>query len=122
MSEPKARYDASPPARDPPIFKVYTKTFNAMGKSEVHKETSTTTCSLVAALAAFVDLRKDPHLEGTETHLVLSRNNRHLLYHRFDVDPDNKDFVDPAGIHIESQICESFLVAHQDLLQAMLQK
>lgn len=66
--------------------------------------TSTTTPSPGAAIAAFLDLRKDESLEGTDTHLVMSKNQKHVLYHRFDVAPGDNDYVDVRLVKSEWKV------------------
>jgi hypothetical protein len=77
------------------MYKVYLKIYNHLGKSEVLTDTRTTTPSPAAAEAAFRELINRADLIGSQTHAVLSLNNRHLMYHRFDRQPGETDYVAP---------------------------
>lgn len=77
------------------MYRVYLKLFNARGHSEVQASSRTTTASPVVAEAAFRELISRQDLVGQKAHAVLSLNNRHLMYHRFDREPGRRDFVGP---------------------------
>ena len=77
------------------MYKVYLKIFNSRGHSFVLPETRTTTPTPHAAEAAFRALISRTDLVGQKAHAVLSLNNRHLMYHRFDRSPGQVDYVAP---------------------------
>lgn len=77
------------------MYRVYLKTFNSQGYSEVDAESKTVTRSPSVAEAAFRELISREDLKGTKTHAVLSLNNQQLMYHRFDRLPGYKDYVAP---------------------------
>ena len=77
------------------MYKIYLKLFNERGFSEVVKNSRTTTPSPLAAEAAFRELICREDLIGKKAHVVLSLNNRQLMYHRFDRSPGQKDYVKP---------------------------
>lgn len=77
------------------MYKIYLKAFNARGHSEVITRSRTTTPSPAAAEAAFRELISRKDLIGKQMHAVLSLDNRHLMYHRFDRSPGQADYVAP---------------------------
>ncbi len=76
------------------MYKIYLKKRTARG-SEVDTASRTTTPSPAAAEAAFRDLLVRTELDGQPVAAVLSLNNRHLMYHRFDRGPGDADYVAP---------------------------
>lgn len=73
-----------------PQFRVYLKRRTKRG-SEVFDRT--TTASAAAAEAAYRELLGRTEFAGEEVAAVLSRDNRHLYYHRFDRAPGDEDYV-----------------------------
>jgi len=73
-----------------PQFRVYLKRRTARG-SEVFEKTNTP--SAAAAEAAFRALLARSEFAGQNVAAVLSRDNRHLYYHRFDRGPGDDDYV-----------------------------
>ena len=55
----------------------------------------TTTSSPAAAEAAYRELLQRTEFAGQDVAAVLSRDNRHLYYHRFDRGPGDDDYVAP---------------------------
>ena len=76
------------------MYKIYLKRKTSHG-SEVDPASRTTTPNPVAAEAAFRDLISRTELAGQPVAAVLSLNNRHLMYHRFDRRPGDADYVAP---------------------------
>lgn len=74
------------------VYRVYLKRKTGRG-SEVFDKT--TTSSAAAAEAAFRELRARTGFAGQNVAVVLSRDNKHLFYHRFDRGPGDPDYVDP---------------------------
>jgi hypothetical protein len=77
------------------MYRVYLKRFNERGSSEVDPSTRTVTSSPPAAEVAFRELISRTDLLGQNVHAVLSLDNRHLMYHRFDKKSGDRDFVSP---------------------------
>lgn len=77
------------------MYRVYLKIFNGWGFSEVVRDSRTTTPSPLAAEAAFRELICRRDLIGKKAHVVLSLDNRQLMYHRFDRSPGQADYVSP---------------------------
>lgn len=75
-----------------PVFRVYLKRKTKRG-SEVFDKT--TTASAAAAEAAYRELLARREFAGQDVAAVLSRDNRHLYYHRFDRGPGDDDYVAP---------------------------
>lgn len=73
-------------------FRVYLKRRTAHG-SEVFEKTSTP--SAAVAEAAFRELLRRTEFAGQNVAAVLSRDNKHLYYHRFDRAPGDDDYVAP---------------------------
>ena len=76
-----------------PVFRVYLKRRTARGRSEVFEKTSTP--SAAVAEAAYRELLQRTEFAGQNVAAVLSRDNRHLYYHRFDRGPGQPDYVAP---------------------------
>lgn len=76
------------------MYRVYLKRKTRHG-SEVDPASRTNTPSPAAAEAAYRDLLRRTEYAGQPVAAVLSLNNRHLMYHRFDVEPGHGDFVGP---------------------------
>lgn len=74
------------------VFRVYLKRKTKSG-SEVFEKT--TTGSAAAAEAAFRELLTRTEFAGQNVAAVLSRDNRHLYYHRFDRGAGDVDYVAP---------------------------
>lgn len=55
----------------------------------------TTTPSAAVAAAAYRELLTRTEFAGQDVAAVLSRDNRHLYYHRFDRGPGDDDYVAP---------------------------
>lgn len=84
-----------------PIFRVYLKRRTTRGRSEVFEKT--TTPSAAAAEAAYRALLTRTEFAGQNVAAVLSRDNRHLYYHRFDRGPGQPDYVAPdAPLDLQS--------------------
>lgn len=77
------------------MYRIYLKRKTPSGTEVFDK---TTTPSQAAAEAAFRDLIRRTEFEGQKVAAVLSLDNRHLMYHRFDREPGNTDYVDPSGV------------------------
>lgn len=75
-----------------PVYRVYLKRKTKRG-SEVFDKTIT--ASPAAAEAAFRELRARSEFQGQNVAVVLSRDNKHLYYHRFDRGPGDDDYVAP---------------------------
>lgn len=75
-----------------PVFRVYLKRKTSRG-SEVFEKT--TTPSAAVAEAAYRELLARAEFAGQNVAAVLSRDNRHLYYHRFDRGPGQPDYVAP---------------------------
>ena len=76
------------------IYRVYLKRKTKHG-SEVDPASRTTTPTPEAAEAAYRALLRRDDLAGQPVAAVLSLNNRHLMYHRFDRSPGQVDYVAP---------------------------
>jgi hypothetical protein len=74
------------------VYRVYLKRKTSRG-SEVFEKT--TTGSAAAAEAAYRELLRRTEFAGQNVAAVLSRDNRHLYYHRFDRGPGDADHVAP---------------------------
>lgn len=80
------------------MYKVYLKTFNERGFSEVESATRTTTASMHVAATAFKEILDRKRLWGKKAHAVLSCNNKQVLYHRFDRSPGERDYVEADSV------------------------
>ena len=76
------------------MYKIYLKRKTQHG-SEVDPASRTTTPNPEAAEAAYRALLRRDDLAGQPVAAVLSLDNRHLMYHRFDRGPGNTDYVAP---------------------------
>lgn len=74
------------------MYKIYLKRKTRHG-SEVDSASRTTTPSPQAAEAAYRGLISRTEFAGQPVAAVLSLNNRHLMYHRFDRGPGDADYV-----------------------------
>ena len=74
------------------MYKIYLKRKTQHG-SEVDPASRTNTPSPAAAEAAFRELLGRTEFAGQAVAAVLSLNNRHLMYHRFDRGPGQADYV-----------------------------
>lgn len=70
------------------IYRVYLRDF----QSHVFEETKTNTISAASAAQAFAELVNRTDLYGQNVAAVLSYDNRHLAFHRYDRLPGQKDY------------------------------
>jgi hypothetical protein len=70
------------------VFRAYLRTFDG----KVDATSKTITADRVAADAAFSDLVNKSELDGQKFAAVLSYNNAHLAFHRFDRNPGDADY------------------------------
>lgn len=68
-------------------YRVYLRDF----QSHVFEETKTNTISAASAAQAFAELVNRTDLDGQKVAAVLSYDNRHLAFHRYDRLPGQKD-------------------------------
>lgn len=76
------------------MYKIYLKR-KAKHGSEVDPASRTTTPNPEAAESAYRALLRREDLAGQPVAAVLSLDNRHLMYHRFDRGPGDADYVAP---------------------------
>ncbi|MHA6887228.1 hypothetical protein [Ralstonia pseudosolanacearum] len=72
------------------IYRVYLKSAVEPGNPVTTERTQTG--SRAAALVAFAELVNRTEFDGQRRAAVLSYNNRHLAYHRFDHRPGGADY------------------------------
>ncbi len=79
------------------MYKVYLK-FKTKSGTEVPSDTKTTTKSPDAAKMAFIDLINRTDLNDKKAAAIFSYNNEQLMYHRFDRNPGDSDYVTTADV------------------------